>query len=279
MRDKQFKGNAVQPPATRQSYQDSDIFGNKSNTATIQPNQFSPKKEGKMRTTNTFARSNVLGQDDAAAKKTDGQLHNAIGSRKEARWESTVFGGPTENVSKRRLLAKEGAGKGGLYGDTEGSEAWQKKEYFAAQISKKEATRPPTFNEAAAEMRKAREIYGENYKPNKQPLIPKEKVSKGVTNCLDDGPQPNRKMRKADNLQSQVLTHQDDDVRYQRKGNYEKEGSRLQSASNAGWNAQTGYAKPVNSGKVDPYRRRQNELGSQVLEQTDYSQYAPLGKK
>ena len=72
MRDKQFKGNAVQPPATRQSYQDSDIFGNKSNTATIQPNQFSPKKEGKMRTTNTFARSNVLGRDDAAAKKTDG---------------------------------------------------------------------------------------------------------------------------------------------------------------------------------------------------------------
>jgi hypothetical protein len=51
-------------------------------------------------------------------------------------------------------------------------------------------------------MRKAREIYGENYRPNKQPLIPKEKVNKGVTNCLDDGPTDNRKMRKADNLQS-----------------------------------------------------------------------------
>jgi hypothetical protein len=77
-----------------------------------------------MRQSNTFARSNVLGQDDGAVKKGDGQLHNSVSTRKEAKWESTVFGGPTEAVSRRRLLAKEGAGKGGLYGDTEGSEAW-----------------------------------------------------------------------------------------------------------------------------------------------------------
>jgi hypothetical protein len=32
-------------------------------------------------------------------------------------------------------------------------------------LSKKEETRPPRFDETAAEMRKAREIYGENYKP------------------------------------------------------------------------------------------------------------------
>ena len=50
-------------------------------------------------------------------------------------------------------------------------------------------------------------------------------------------------------------------------------------ASNANWAAQTGYQKPLNAGAVDAYRMRQNQLASGVLEQTDYSQHAPLMKK
>tara|TARA_B110000305_G_scaffold237018_1_gene299505 strand:+ start:1013 stop:1159 length:147 start_codon:yes stop_codon:yes gene_type:complete len=47
-------------------------------------------------------------------------------------------------------------------------------------------------------------------------------------------------------------------------------------ASNASWNNQNGFAKPVNTGsKVDPYARRQDQLSSNVLEQTDYSAYKP----
>lgn len=42
-------------------------------------------------------------------------------------------------------------------------------------------------------------------------------------------------------------------------------------ASNASWNNQNGYAKPQNTGKVDAYARRQDQLSSNVLEQTDYS--------
>jgi hypothetical protein len=38
-------------------------------------------------------------------------------SRKNAKWESTVFAGPTENIPGRKCLAKEGAGKQGLWGD------------------------------------------------------------------------------------------------------------------------------------------------------------------
>lgn len=69
-------------------------------------------------------------------------------------------------------------------------------------------------------------------------------------------------------------------MRYARKGNYDGgDNTRILSASNAGWNAQSGYQKPVNSGNVDPYKRRQNELSSGVLEQTDYSKYAPQAKK
>ena len=50
-------------------------------------------------------------------------------------------------------------------------------------------------------------------------------------------------------------------------------------ASNAGWNSQNGMSKPINAGKVDAYRLRQNQLGSSVLEQTDYSHFAPMQKK
>jgi hypothetical protein len=57
-----------------------------------------------MRQSNTFARSNVLGQDDGAVRKGDGQLHHAISTRKEGKWESSVFKGPTENVSTRKRL-------------------------------------------------------------------------------------------------------------------------------------------------------------------------------
>lgn len=53
---------------------------------------------------------------------------------------------------------------------------WQKKESFAAMMSKKEETRPPKFDQKAADMRKAKELYGEGYRPSKSPLVPKEKV-------------------------------------------------------------------------------------------------------
>ena len=38
--------------------------------------------------------------------------------------------------------------------------------------------------------------------------------------------------------------------------------SRIASGTNAGWSAQTGLQKPINAGKVDAYRLRQNQLNS-----------------
>ena len=49
--------------------------------------------------------------------------------------------------------------------------------------------------------------------------------------------------------------------------------------SNASWNAQAGFSKPHNTGKVDAYQMKKNQLTSNVLEQTDYSQFAPMTKK
>jgi len=48
-----------------------------------------------------------LGQDERAVKKGDGSLHHAISTRKEGKWESSVFKGPTENVSMRKRLSRK----------------------------------------------------------------------------------------------------------------------------------------------------------------------------
>lgn len=45
-------------------------------------------------------------------------------------------------------------------------------------------------------MRKARELYGDNYQPVKAPLMQAERPKAGVTNCLDDEPKDSRQMRK-----------------------------------------------------------------------------------
>jgi hypothetical protein len=39
-------------------------------------------------------------------------------------------------------------------------------------------------------------------------------------------------------------------------GNYSQGGARSGGASNAGWNAPTGFSKPVNTGEVDAYKMR-----------------------
>jgi hypothetical protein len=37
---------------------------------------------------------------------------------------------------------------------------------------------------------------------------------------------------------------------------YSQGGARISSASNAGWNSNTGYSKPVNTGDIDAYKMR-----------------------
>ena len=67
-------------------------------------------------------------------------------------------------------------------------------------MSKKEKTRPPVFDDTAAQQRKARDLYGDNYKASRSPLVPKEKPKAAVTNCLDDAPKDSRQMRKGQQL-------------------------------------------------------------------------------
>jgi hypothetical protein len=78
----------------------------------------------KQRHQNTYARSNVLGNDDAATKERDGGLHNAISTRKETNWSSNVFADPQLNPINRKKLGREDNGRAGLYGDEHGSSDW-----------------------------------------------------------------------------------------------------------------------------------------------------------
>jgi len=53
-----------------------------------------------------------------------------------------------------------GAGKGGLFGDNDDPGNRAKKVSLAGTLATKEPTRPPKFDEKAAEERKMKELYG-----------------------------------------------------------------------------------------------------------------------
>jgi|APSaa5957512535_1039671.scaffolds.fasta_scaffold50075_3 hypothetical protein len=101
-----------------------------------------------------------MGNDEAAIKTKDGILHNSISTRKETNWQSNVFADPKLDQPTRKKLGREDNGRQGLYGDEHGSDNWQAKRSFAADMSKKEPTRPPVFDEKAADDRKMKELYG-----------------------------------------------------------------------------------------------------------------------
>ena len=86
----------------------------------------------------------------------------------------------------------------------------------------------------------------------------------------------NTKGKKANNLASNILANEDEEVYRQR--NQWNQVEKL-DAPESGWNSQQNMKKVTNVGGVDPYRQRQNQLGSSALEQTDYSNYVPVSKK
>ena len=60
-------------------------------------------------------------------------------------------------------------------------------------------------------------------------------------------------------MQSNVLTHADDSVRAERDAAWDNSTApRLAMGSNASWNAQAGFSKPANAGKIDAYQMKKN---------------------
>lgn len=227
------------------------------------------------RDSNTF-NSNVManeGQGPSDGGEQWGKQPRNHITRQDKNWESQVFAGPQQNKVNRKILSRGDHGRGGLYGDKD-DEYYEKRQNFAGTISQKEATKPIVFDETAAEERKIQELYGKGkYQAHKRGEY------RPHTAKLDSEHDTNRKDRKMNELQSNILTHQDSKVREERNAQFHNDGKRLGMASNSAWNAQGGFSHPVNAGKVDPYRMKQNQLHSGVLEQTDYSGFEPMRKK
>ena len=139
---------------------------------------------------------------------------------------------------------------------------WQRKTNLAGVVSQKKENTGPKFDETPGYDRKNRELYGNSaYAP-----APKKGAKDLMTSGADwrnpqqtyttakdnvpsslgeqfSGADQQRKARKANQLQSNVLTHADDSLREQRNQQYDTQGySKIsQNASNANWAAQTTF--------------------------------------
>lgn len=77
-----------------------------------------------------------------------------------------MFGGPVSEQSKRTKLNRNDKGREGLFGDTMDRDAYERKTNLAAELSTREATRPPTFDNSTTDERKNKELYGSsNFNP------------------------------------------------------------------------------------------------------------------
>lgn len=135
-------------------------------------------------------------------------------------------------------------------------------------MSQKEQTRPPVFDDKAADDRKYRELYGDSgYRPATNQSA---KKANGAAVGGD-----NRYQRKAANLTSNVFAGTEDDATRERNANYDFANTEKMASgggTNAGWASQTGLKKPMNKGGVDAFRQKQNQNAS-ALTTTDYSAY------
>jgi hypothetical protein len=89
VRQRQFVEKPLQPGATRQSYQDSDIFGTKQGTEIVQKSAL-VEKNIKVRENATFGKTNILGNDGG----NEPVSANPAVTRNEKNWQSSVFAGP-----------------------------------------------------------------------------------------------------------------------------------------------------------------------------------------
>ena len=95
-RTSKFVDSPTKAAATRQSYQDSDIFGTKRGKETVQPSAYS-QKEQRTREVKTFI-SKVVTSDERSLNIEKNVFHKDPGHRLENRWTSTVFAGPLEHT-------------------------------------------------------------------------------------------------------------------------------------------------------------------------------------
>ena len=194
-------------------------------------------KEMRERGQNTYTPSNVMGNQEHAHKNTDKEFSYGLNkktgnvARDEAKWQSNVFAAPQQNPVNRKLISQNDKGRDGLFGNNEEKDAYMKKKNLAGEMSIKEATRPPVFDDKAAEERKQAELYGTSkYAPQQRTQVGMNQL-KEQKNTGD-----NRYSRKANELQSNVLAT-DESILREREQRTTWEPAEKLPSSTSGWNS------------------------------------------
>lgn len=76
-----------------------------------------------------------MGNNARADKPGEGDIHHAITTRKEDKWQSNVFATPQQDRTVRKNLEPGGAGRSGLYGNEDEAMQWQRKTNLAGVVS------------------------------------------------------------------------------------------------------------------------------------------------
>lgn len=221
-----------------------------------------------------------------------GDAQNADSTARQSNtFRSGVFGDSIQEKSGRKRLGGQSKGTSGLFGD-EGT-GYAPSSQNTMIDAPKEIYRPEKKTKDASSA-KAGELYGKtadaygfnkakkdgalmtsaaDWKNSHQQATNKSSPVKGKN--MDTG--ADSKHRKYAQLQSSVFGGG-----YQEGAEvvYDKEAGRNAFGSNADWKTEAGHAKPINAGstRVDTYGKKKQQLASNVFEQTDYSEHAPIKK-
>lgn len=87
-------------------------------------------------------------------------------TRDEAKWQSNVFGEAMLDPVTRKCLNNNDKGREGIFGDNGLADQFARKVNLAGALSTKKEDWQPRFEDAAADSRKLKELYGNsNYQP------------------------------------------------------------------------------------------------------------------
>ena len=298
-RDRLFNEKPLTAKIQRASYQDSNIFGYKEREdITVQTTAKADDKATRLRNNQTF-QSKAFDHLDGSYKTLDEADRHPSTTRQELKWKSQVFEDPIVEQSRRKRLNKKDASVDALFGhDIPEYASMSQIASFAVKKALEKQFLPVRQQQPpkTAIQRKNDEIYGKsatslgtgakldgslmaNCADWRNPHQTYTNSPSKTTNKNVGSENFNAKDRKFGNLESQVPLggelSKNSDI-----PNYNATSAKAAFGTSADWSHQAASAKLNNIyGKVDTYKKRQEQLSSNVFDQSQqYNSHAPLRK-
>ena len=213
-------------------------------------------------------------------------------TRNEKNWQSSVFSQGGGNQKTKKLLSKADGGYGALYGDEKvkyerksmnqgfhkNSQSMSKLEMIPVDYSATKRSQREFYGERAALCSNNRFQLKDLISPAadfSNPQHAPQMTHKNYNENLLAIPERRTRQDRIKNNASNIFGVKDE--YYKTTIDIHQKEDKISSSQN--WNSVAASRKPNNKGSVNAYKMRQNELGSQIFEQTDYSSYQPLNKK